>query len=127
MALRDYTVHELGDQLDRKLTLPASGGKVGDPGLVGTRPGILLIDQLADGRATVKFNGSHRFRMQAVNNAGNSAIVEGDSLYYDPTPGTTGGVANPFINKDATNGTFFGYAATAVAAGVISTGVVDFR
>lgn len=123
MALRDYTVHELGDQLDRKLTYPASGGKVGDPGIVGKRPGILLIDQDANGRATVKFNGSHRFTVHAVNNSGNSAIALGDELYYDPTPGGS----NPFINKDATNGIFFGYAATAVASGAIATAVVDFR
>ena len=132
MTLRDYTVHEVGDQLFRKLTQPTSGGKVGDPGLVGKRPGILLIDQIAAGAgvptaevgcATVKFNGSHRFNAHAVTAGGNSAIALGDELYYDAAPGGS----NPVINKDSTNGVFFGYAASTLASGTAGVVVVDFR
>ncbi len=123
MALTDYIVHEVGEQLDRKPTLPTSGGKVGDPAMFGRRPGVFKTDQNATtGKATLKFNGSHRFSVHAVNNAGNSAIAVGDDLFYDPAPG--GG--NPTINKDVTNGFFFGVAAEAVATGVKSVIIVDF-
>ncbi|HEX8346072.1 MAG TPA: hypothetical protein VF657_15235 [Actinoplanes sp.] len=123
MALRDYIVHELGDQLDRKPTLPASGGKVGDPCMFGRRPGVLKTDQDAvTNRATIKFNGSHRFNVHAVTAGGNSAIAPGDDLFYDPSPGAT----NPNINKDVTNGQFFGVAAEAVASGGKAVIVVDF-
>lgn len=123
MALRDYIVHEIGDQLDRRPTLPVSGGKVGDPAMHGPRPAVLKTDQdPVTNRATLKFNGSHRFNVHAVDGTGNSAIANGDRLYFDPAPGAT----NPNINKDATNGQFFGVAAEAVNAGVKAVIVVDF-
>lgn len=123
MAIRDFIVHEDGGQLDRKLTLPTSGGKVGDPGMVGRRPGILYTDQDATtARATVKFRGSYRFNVHAVTASGNSAIAAGDDLYYDPSPGS----GNPNINKDVTNGQFFGVAAEAVTSAAKAVIVVDF-
>lgn len=121
MALQDFIVHEVGDQLFRKLTQPASGGKVGDACLVGRRPGYLLTDQDANGFATVKFCGSFRVAAHGVTGAGNSAIAAGDDLYYD----AGAGAGNPFINKDNTNGVFFGVAASAVGSNVKGTVVVD--
>lgn len=123
MALRDFIVHELGDQLDRVPTHPAAGGgKVGDPVMVGRRPGILYTDQDAvTKRATVKFHGSFRVNAHGVTAGGNSAIAVGDDLFYDPAPGAT----NPTINKDVTNGLFFGVAAEALASGTKGVIVVD--
>lgn len=124
MALRDFIVHELGDQLDRKPTLPTGNtGKVGDPCMFGRRPGYMLLDQDATtGKTTIKFRGSARFNVHAYDASANAAIAAGDDLYYDPAPG--GG--NPSINKDATNGKFFGVAAEAVTAGTKTVIVVDF-
>lgn len=123
MALRDFIVHEIGDQLDRKPTQPVSGGKVGDPCMVGRRPGYMLLDQdpARDNRTTVKFCGSVRVNAHAVTAGGNSAIAPGDDLFYDPAPG--GG--NPNINKDVTNGQFYGVAAEALASGTKGVIVVD--
>lgn len=123
MTTRDYIVHELGDQLFRKVTQPATGGLLGEPCLVGTRPGILLTDQDDDGYATVKFNGSVRVRVHGVTAAANSAVAIGDALYYDAAPGST----NPNINKDVTNGVFYGEAVEAVASAGKTYIVVDLR
>lgn len=113
MAVRDFIVHELGEQIDAKLSQPASGGKVGDPGLVGDMPCILYTDQDANGMATVRFQGVHRFLVHGANAGGNAAIAANDPAYYDAAPG--GG--NPFINADATNGKRFGTFLDAVTSG----------
>lgn len=113
MAVRDYIVHELGEQIDVKLTQPAAGGKVADPGLAGDMPCILYIDQDAAGRAVVRFQGVYRFLVHGAGPAGNAAIAENDPAYYDPAPG--GG--NPNINADATNGKRFGTFLDAVTSG----------
>lgn len=123
MAVRDFIVHEEHTQLDRKLTFPVSGGKVGDPGLVGDRPCILYTDQDAAGMATVKFLGTFRFSAHAVTAAANSAIAVNDVLYLDQAPGAN----NPVINKDATNGKRFGMAVEALAAGEQAVIVVDLH
>lgn len=121
MAVQDFIVHEVGDQLYRKLTQPASGGVVGDPCLVGDRPGYLLTDQDDDGMATVKFCGSFRVNAHAVTAGGNSAIAPGDVVYYDASPGAD----NPNINKDVTNGVRFGVAAEALTSAGKGVIVVD--
>lgn len=120
-------VHELGHQLYRKPTQPAAGGGlVGDPVLVGRRPGVLLTNQKPAGDpeagfATVKFNGSFRLLVHGNGASAAAAVAAGDDLFYDPAPGT----GNPHINKDATNGTFFGVAAEAVVSGGKTEIVVD--
>lgn len=120
MALRDFIVHEVGDQLFRKLTQPAAGGKTGDPGLVGDRPCVLLTDQDADGFATCKFNGSYRLSVKGENGAGNAAIAVGAAVYYDAA-------ATPKINADNTNGVRYGTAVNAVGSGATTTIVVDLH
>lgn len=115
MALRDYIVHELGEQIDAKLTQPASGGKAGDPGLVGDMPCILYSDQDDDGMATVRFKGVFRFTVHGAGASGNAAIAVNDPAYYDASPG--GSPTNPNINADATNGKRFGTVLDAVASG----------
>lgn len=121
MAIRDFQVHEVGDQLYRKLTQPAANGKVGDPGLVGDRPCVLLTDQDAAGFATCKFNGSYRLSVEGQGPAAAAAIAISDPVYYD-----TAGVAAK-INKDNTNGVRYGTAVAAVASGATTTIVVDLH
>ena len=113
MALRDFIVHELGEQIDAKLTYPASGGEVGDPGLVGDMPCILYGDQDADGKAVVRFQGVYRFTVHGADGSGDAAVAVNAEAYYDPTPGGD----NPNINIDATNGSRFGTILDAVASG----------
>lgn len=113
MAVRDFIVHELGEQIDVELTEPASGGKVGDPGLVGDMPCILYTDQDADGKATVRFQGVFRFLVHGADGAGNAAIAANDAGYYDAAPGAS----NPNVNVDATNGVRFGTILDAVTSG----------
>lgn len=113
MAGKTAVVHEDGDQLFRKLTQPAAGGIVGDPGLVGDRPCVLLINQDANGYATVKFNGTVRVTVHGANAAGNAALAVNAPVYYDAAPGA----GNPFVNGDSTNGVRFGTLVEAVASG----------
>ncbi len=115
MALRDFIVHELGEQIDAKLTQPASGGKVGDPGLVGDMPCILYTDQDAAGKATVRFQGVYKFTVHGADASGNAAIAANAAGYYDASPG--GSPANPNLNIDATNGKRFGTILDAVSSG----------
>jgi predicted RecA/RadA family phage recombinase len=120
MAVQDYIAHENGDQLFRKLTAPASGGVVGDAGLVGDRPCVLLTDQDSAGYATVKFNGSFRLPVKGEDGSGNSAIAVNGGVYYDSA-------ATVKINKDATNGVRYGTAVEAVGSGETKTIVVDLH
>lgn len=121
-AIRDFEVTPVGDTLFRKLTQPTTGGLAGDPCLVGRRPGVIMVDQDADGYATVHFHGCYKFNVHAVTASGNSAIAIGDDLYYDSAPGS----GNPVINKDVTNGVFFGVAVDAVASAAEAVAAVDF-
>lgn len=119
MALVDYIGYELGEQLPLKPTLPTgTSGKVGDPAMFGRAPAVMKTDQDPNtGKTTLKFNGVHKFTVHAVDAAAVAAIAIGDDLFYDPAPGTTSGVPNPTINRDATNGKFFGQATEAITAG----------
>jgi hypothetical protein len=120
MAVQDFIVHEVGDQLFRKLTQPASGGEVGDPGLVGDRPCVLLTDQDAAGYATCKFNGSFRLLVEGADGSGDSAIAIGGAVYSNAA-------ATIKVNEDATNGVRFGTAVEAVASGAETVIVVDLH
>ncbi|MEU7590630.1 DUF2190 family protein [Micromonospora sp. NPDC049230] len=120
MALRDFQVHEDGDQLYRKLTQPAAGGKVGDPGLVGDRPCVLLTDQDSNGGASCKFNGSYRLSVKGENGAGNAALTVNAPVYYDAA-------ATPKINGDNTNGVRYGTTIEAVGSGATAAVVVDLH
>lgn len=110
-------VHEDGVQLFRKITAPSSGAKANDPVMCGLRPGVALTDQDANGYATVKFSGSADLSVKGEATV-DAAIAEGDILYYDAA-------ATVKINKDATNGVRYGYAAELVGSGVTKTITVD--
>jgi hypothetical protein len=84
----------------------------GDPVVVGAMGGgVALTDYDAvTGKATVDFEGVYDLSVEAVDDAGNSAVEEGDALYY------TAGV----LSKDS-SGVFFGYALEAIDSGETDT------
>jgi predicted RecA/RadA family phage recombinase len=110
-------VHEDGNQLFRKVTVPSSGAKSGDPVLVGQRPGVALTDQDSSGFATVKFNGSATLSVKGIDGSGNSAVAVGDILYLVSAD-------TPKVSKKAT-GVRFGYAVATITSGSTASIVVD--
>ncbi len=120
-------IHEDGTQLDRVITepggtyKPGEAAKSGDPVLCGQKPGVALINELPNGKATVKFTGTAELLVHAQGAGGGSAIAPGDIAYFDAAPGGS----NPVINKDATNGVRFGYFTAALASGQTGLQHVD--
>lgn len=111
--------HEDGDSLFRKITSPASGAKSGDPVACGSRFGIALTDQDANGYATVKFSGSAQWPVKGIDGSGSSAVTEGNAIYFT-------GTDTPPLSKKAT-GTPAGFAAAGVNGNATATILVDFR
>lgn len=103
---------ETNDQLSVRCNDPATP-KSGDPVLFGDRVGVALMDERADGTTTVKWHVTPDFPVKGVNGSGNSAVAEGDVLYY--VAGDT-----PAISKKVT-GVRAGIALGAVAAGATTT------
>src|SRR5690349_15520017 len=98
----------------------------GDPVVINDLPGVALTDESAGGnitgRTTVGFDDTAEFSVKGVNGGGNSAVVEGDVIYYVAA-------ATPKLSKKTT-GVRFGTAvakpsdaagATLVAAGATTT------
>lgn len=90
------------------VTHPASP-KSGDPVRYGQRPGLALTDENAAGRTTVQFEGEATLSVKAVDTGGNSAVAEGDILYYADAD-------TPVLSKKNT-GVRFGYAGAAITGG----------
>lgn len=104
-----------GNSLSVSCTQPATP-KSGDPVLFGDLPGIAQTTEDANGKTSVKFDGSANIPVKGINAGGNSAVAEGDVLYY--TAGDT-----PPVSKKNT-GTRFGVAlgtGTVVTSGSTST------
>jgi predicted RecA/RadA family phage recombinase len=93
---------------------PASG----DPVVCGQIPGVALEAEDANGVTTCALNGQFTLSVKGENQSGNSAVADGDILYYEA--GQT-----PPVNKDATNGVRFGYARGAVVSGATTTIAVE--
>jgi len=109
-------VQEHGDDLYVAVTQPTTPVS-GDPVLVGQLPGVALTDEQADGKTSVKTNGTARLLVKGETTT-NAAITAGDIVYYDSA-------ATPHkINKDSTNGVRFGYALEDVASGASKTVLV---
>lgn len=89
----------------------------GDPVLWGDRPGVALVNEGSGGNltgyTTVDFKGSYMLSVKGINGAGNSAVADGDAIYY--TAGDT-----PPLSKKAT-GVRFGTAHGAVTSGATAT------
>jgi hypothetical protein len=83
----------------------------GDPVVCGQIPGVALGNEdTTDGATVCALDGEFTLSVKGENAGGNSAVADGDILYYEA--GQT-----PPINKDATNGIRFGYARGAVSSG----------
>lgn len=101
-----------GDVL--RLTV-GSGIVSGNPVSVGNGlHGVALTDYASgDAKASIEMEGVFDLSVQAVNDAGNSAVALGDRLYY-------AGTATPWLSKKA-SGKFFGIALETVDAGETAT------
>ncbi len=95
-------------------TTPASG----DPVRTGQRPGVALINEdTSDGVTTVAEDGVFLLSVKGVDGGGNSAVADGDILYYVDAD-------SPPISKK-TSGVRFGYARGAVTSGATATIAVE--
>lgn len=104
---------QLGEQLAVTVThptTPVSGG----PCRWGAKAGIALIDEdTTDGKTTVKFNGCATIPVKGIDGSGNSAVAEGDALYYVDAD-------TPPVSKKAT-GTLIAHAMGTVGSGATAT------
>lgn len=100
-----------------RVTVP-SPTESSDPVICGDMAGIALTNyDDRDGKATVAFNGVYDVSVKAVAGGGNSAVVEGDPLYYVDGD-------SPPVSKKAT-GVFIGFALEGVSSG--QTGTINVR
>jgi len=91
----------------------------GDPVRYGVLTGVALTDEGDGGNAatdtTVYFGPCVvEMSVKAINDSGNSAIVVGDTIYYDDDD-------TPPLSKKATGNAFFGFAMEAVGSGETDT------
>jgi predicted RecA/RadA family phage recombinase len=105
-------IFDEGDQLNCVCSDPAVP-KSGDPVIVGQMPGVALTNERADGTTSVDTEGVFKLSVKGVDGAGNSAVAEGDIIYYVAAD-------TPKLSKKAT-GVRFGYARQAVTGGATST------
>lgn len=91
-------------------TTPASGGPV----RWGSITGIAIIDETADGKCTIDISSaSYNLSVKGVNDSGNSAVADGDSIFYVDAD-------TPKLSKKS-SGYFFGIARAAVGSGLTAT------
>ncbi len=99
----------------RLLTVTASLAS-GAIDLISQMPVWAVTAANASDQATVEIIGCHRvveLTVTGADGSGNSAVAIGDRLYKDGAQ----------VNKDATNGTFIGYALETVSSG--GSGAID--
>ncbi|GAA4439422.1 hypothetical protein GCM10023170_010990 [Phytohabitans houttuyneae] len=106
-------VHEIGDQLDIVVSHPAAP-ESGQPVRWGELVGVALADEdTATGKTPVKFNGTAELSVKGVNGGGNSAVADGDQLFYVDAD-------TPPISKKNT-GRLVGQAMATVGSGATAT------
>lgn len=96
-----------------QVSVPVEEGvESGDPVLVGSMPGVALIDRGKDteGEATVQFVGSFELSVEGKKGEEEKAIAVGEPVY----------IKNGKLSADS-GGTLFGYALGAVAKGKTET------
>lgn len=111
--------NEVFEPVGKLAGVPVTDGDAsGDPILLfGDIPAVLLTDEgdggNADNHATVAINPMWVFdiAVTGANGAGNSAVAVGDRVYVDGAQ----------INKDVTNGDFYGWALETVSSGATAT------
>lgn len=106
-------VFSQADNLQVACTDPATPAS-GDPVRYGQRPGVCQVaEDTATGLASVTFRGEHNLSVKGVDGGGNSAVAEGDLIYYVDAD-------TPKLSKKAT-GVRFGYAGAAITSGSTAT------
>lgn len=109
-------IFDEGDNLSVVVTDPATPLS-GDPVLFGDLPGVALTDEgkggNAAGKTSVKFEGVVEIPVKGVDGGGNSAVAEGNVLYYVAAD-------TPKVSKKAT-GVRYGVAMGTVTGGGTST------
>ena len=109
-------VREIGNQLAVTVTVPTTPVS-GDPVRWGVKAGVALNDEGADGKTTVKFDGTALLSVKGITDSGtNSAVTEGQALYY--SDGDTPPVSK---KSNGTNSTLIGHAMGAVGSGATAT------
>lgn len=103
---------ELGNQLDVTVTHPATPVS-GDPCRWNLKVGVALANEAANGLTPVKFDGTAALSVKGINAGGNSAVADGDQLFYTDAD-------TPPISKKAT-GTLVGQAMGTVGSGATAT------
>lgn len=91
----------------------ASGVTSGAPCVDGQIPGVALVDRKSDGRATIQCDGSFLISVKGIDQSGNSAVAEGDILYFTAAD-------TPPVSKKNT-GVRFGYAEGTVGSSATAT------
>jgi predicted RecA/RadA family phage recombinase len=105
-------------QPGEQVELPVTPGAVsGDPELVGDLAAVLLENANDQDRAVCALSGVFELTVHGRIDGANRKVYVGDQLFWDAGDGQ--------INKDSTNGVFFGYALDTVAAG--SSKVIPVR
>ncbi len=105
--------NKIQDGVKLRLTV-GSTVKSGDPVIVGNFRGVALTDYAAaDGKSTVDTEGVYDLSVKGVDDAGNSAVSEGDKIYYVAAD-------TPVLSKKK-SGKFYGTAAAAVGSGLTAT------
>jgi predicted RecA/RadA family phage recombinase len=94
------------------VTVP-SGVVSGDPIVVGTLPGVAVVDRRSDGTATCDFAGVYDLSVKGHDGTANAPIAEGATIYYNSG-------ATPKLNVQVA-GVRFGYALTPVVSGATTT------
>jgi predicted RecA/RadA family phage recombinase len=113
-------VYDRGVQLSLAATDPTTPAS-GDPVLVGQMPGVALINETADGKTSVAFEGVFTLSVKGVTTAAaGSAVAIGDILYY--VPGNTPKLSKATGDAGAVR---FGYALGTVASA--ATGTIQVR
>lgn len=97
----------------RHIQVTAASIESGDPVCVVALTGVAQYDTDASGKVVIDRNGTYDLSVAAVNAQGNSAVVEGDSIYYNS--GDT-----PKLNKKSA-GVLFGYALEGITSGSTAT------
>lgn len=109
--------NETLDQADTIYGTVPSGKVSGDPVVLGQVPGVCLISRDAAGKATITRTGMHKISVKGIDQVGNSAVAEGDILYYT-------GADTPPVSKKNT-GVRFGYAGPGQAVTSGATATID--
>jgi predicted RecA/RadA family phage recombinase len=106
-------IYNNGNRLAVAVTAPASPVS-GDPVLYGQLPGVALVTKDAtSGLTSCQFQGVAAFSVKGYNGSANTAIAEGDVVYYKAG-------ATPVLQVDS-SGVRFGIAMGAVASGATTT------